>query len=132
MVTLDQPYQLEFFKLAQVVSRLKLEVATDLKFRQPTLKHARRYYNLDARRVRRKEEAIAILEPAKDAALYDPPGIWRILAKVRMSEVFLTCGVCGWQGDTFTCLVENEEWVCPKCKTDASGMTVERLEKNAD
>ena len=123
MTMLDQPHQIEFFKLAQVVSRLKIEVETGLTFRQPTLKPAKRYYNL---KTSRKDEALKILTEAKNKALDNPTQIWAILAKVRGSKVFITCQ-CGWQGDQFTATTENESWACPRCGMDESGLEIVRM-----
>lgn len=132
MVMLDQPYQIEVFKLGQVVHRLDLELR-GLRFREPTLKPAKRYYKL---KTSKKDKALAVLSDAYDQALHHPTQIWAILAKVRGSRFFFACQ-CGWQGDEFTVLVssidpDTEEagsWACPKCEMDESGIVITPIEE---
>lgn len=124
MVVLDQPYQLEIFKLGQVVHRLELELK-GLGFRQPTLKPARRYYNL---KPKTKAAALEVLEPVYREALEHPTDIWVILARVRGGKVFIACE-CGWQGDEFTVGEGMECWICPNCEVDESGMTITPIEE---
>lgn len=50
---------MEHFKLAQCISRLRLEVATGMHFRQPTLAAVKRYYGYTGGR---KKGALAFLE----------------------------------------------------------------------
>lgn len=128
MITLDQPHQIEAFKLLQVIARLKIEVSTGMGSRQPTLKIAKRYYNL---KVSTKKQALELLEETKNKVLADPTQIWAILAKLRGSRVFIVCDVCTWQGDEFTAgrgrISNDEGWYCPKCKTDESGLQIVRI-----
>lgn len=125
MTVLDQPYQIEIFKLGQVVHRLELELK-GLGFRQPTLKPAKRYYNL---KTSKKEKALEVLKPAYEKALTHPTDIWVILAKVRGSVVFAACQQCGWQGDEFTLGTFNGGWFCPNCSTDESGITLTPIQE---
>lgn len=133
MATLDKDYQIEFFKLAQVCMRLKLEIEVPgMNFGGSTLKPAKRYYNL---KVSRRAQALEILTKAKDEALAHPTHIWVILARVRGSRVFIVCDSCAWQGDEFTVgtgrIVPDSEqgWYCPKCRHDESSLVITPLEE---
>lgn len=58
-IVLDQPWQMEMFKLLQCIHRLKIEIGTGLKFRQSTLAAANKYYGV---RCRTKVAALEALE----------------------------------------------------------------------
>lgn len=129
MVMLDKPHEIEFFKLAQVCSRLKIELQ-GLSFKQPTLKHAKRYYRLD---VNTKRGAFEVLDAVK-ARVLEGSDIYREIAKLRGSALFFICTHCGWRGDVYTVgqhedKESGEGFFCPNCKVDESGLDITEFEK---
>ncbi len=60
---IDTPEGIAFFRLLQFIARLKIEINTGLKSRQPTLKIARQVYGLKSKT---KQGALRELEQLRD------------------------------------------------------------------
>lgn len=62
-LVIDTPAAMAHFAMCQVISRLKIETSTGMKFRQSTLKHAQEYYGVKARtKVKALEEMLDLYE----------------------------------------------------------------------
>jgi hypothetical protein len=130
---LDQPHQIEFFKLAQVCSRLKIETGTGLKFKQSTLAACQRYYFTNRAKVATKQKAFELLDAAK-ARVLEGADIYREIAQLRNAKLFFICTNCGWRGDEFFVGQSesgDEGFHCPNCKMDESGLQIEEFKKGS-
>lgn len=73
-VTLDkEDGGIEFFKLVQVIGRLKIEISTGLAFKQSTLTAVKSYYGL---KVGTKKRALEQLELMKDKVKSGELSVW--------------------------------------------------------